>query len=103
MKLSYRWWMLPLWIVSAHACVVVVAVVMSLAAIGSAQFCSGSKLAVIADSLTTASCLPLQTFLDNGRLDIFFILLPLNSLVYGLVLWGVLRLVMLLCRRRSAR
>jgi hypothetical protein len=46
----------------------------------------------VSDVAIAVLCLPLQMLVDIGRVDLFFMLLPVNSALYGLAIslpiWG---------------
>lgn len=44
-------------------------------------------LNLLSDILVTALCAPLQPLLTASRLDLFFILLPLNTTAYAFLVW----------------
>jgi len=80
-------WRVPVIAASVHAAAVLVAVAANVASV--AMNLGGRHgLDAVADALVLALCLPLTWFARIGRLDAFFALLPLNTVLYALAFWG---------------
>jgi hypothetical protein len=80
-------WRVPVIAASVHAAAVLVAVAVNVASVGM-NVGGRHGLDAAADALVLVLCLPLTWFARIGRLDAFFALLPLNTVLYALVFWG---------------
>jgi hypothetical protein len=83
-----RTWIVFLWILCVHAVLVTFAVGLNFAAVALRER-SPTALDVVSDVLTWILCAPIMPV---QRVDLFFLLLPLNSVVYAGVLCVVWRM-----------
>jgi hypothetical protein len=82
-----------LWILCIHALLVTFSVALNFVAVWLRERAL-TPLDIVSDVLTEILCLPIMWLLRINRVDLFFVLLPINSLVYALVLcvlWRVFR------------
>lgn len=80
-------WMPLIAVMAVHGCLVAIGVGITFIA----AFVTDGRLPfldLVADLMTWALCLPVQVFVDRNRLDLFFMLLPLNSVCYGVAIWA---------------
>ena len=73
-----------LWAVGIHAVIVFVGLVLNFLTVWMGPQSPGI-LNTVADLWIRVACRPLMPLVAAGRIDVFFVLLPLNSVVYGLV------------------
>jgi len=72
---------------AVHAAAVLAAVAVNVASAGM-NIGGRHGLDAVADVMVLALCLPLAWLAGIGRIDVFFVLLPLNTVLYALVFWG---------------
>ena len=74
-----------LWLASGHAALVLVAILAGYLGVAMRDLEPGAFSGLL-DGLTTALTLPLTPLLRYGRIDLFFLLLPLNTFAYAALL-----------------
>ena len=67
-----------------HALVVIPVLALNLMT-GLREEDSEPALGILADALGLWLWLPINSFIQHGRLDLFFLCVPLNSILYGLL------------------